>query len=508
MRPSERDPHLAEMWLPFEEGVELSRAGRSERALAKLEEALAAGERLLGPDSVHLYDILEGLHVNYLFVQRYEDAAACGLRALDRAPGVHGTSHPRTGDVMDSTAQALRQVGRHREALTLDQHNMVIQTQTFGRRHPATIRAAVNLTASYLALGERGEARDYLGIAERGAHVTDGVPPRTLARMRDHRRAIEAGVPGPDGRRAFPEFAPEQEPKYRADAEGGDLAAMVRLGGVLERQGREREAERWYRRAAGESVAPALGALGAMLYEAGRKEEAERCLGDAAASGDVHGALDLGILLLNEGRPGEAEPWLRRAHEAGVEPRPAHLLALALERLGRDEEAGRWYRTAADAGHPEASGKVGRRLADAGDTAGAEPYLRRAAEGGRDADVLNLALFLSQAGPLGDRYEAERLLLGVAERDPVRPAGPLGALLLEQGRPRDAEPWLVRAGENGDVNAMMNLYGLATAMNRPEEALRWLRRAAEAGDPQAADVLRRSPAGPRRTRPWWRRSES
>ncbi|MFD5764699.1 tetratricopeptide/SEL1-like repeat protein [Streptomyces sp. NPDC127049] len=508
MRPSERDPHLAEMWLPYEEGVELSRAGRSERALSKLEEALAAGERLLGPDSAHLYDILEGLHVNYLFARRYEEAAACGLRALDRAPAVHGTSHPRTGDVMDSTAQALRQVGRHREALTLDQHNLVIQTQAFGRRHPATIRAAVNITASHLALGERGEARDYLGIAERGAAVTDGVPPHTLARMRAHRRAIEDGVPGPDGRSTFPEFAPEQEPRYRADAEDGDLAAMVRLGGVLERQGRASEAERWYRRAASEGVAPALAALGALLYDTGRKEEAERCLGDAAAAGDVHGAFNLGILLLNEDRPGEAERWLLRAHEAGVGPRPAHMLALALERLGRDEEAGHWYRSAADAGLPEASGKVGRRLADAGDLAGAEPYMRRAAEGGRDTDVLDLALFLGRTGRPGDRHEAERLLRRVAERDPIRPAGVLGALLLEQGRPRDAEPWLVRAGENGDVDAMMNLYGLTTALGRPDEALRWLRRAADAGDPQAADLLRRLPAGPRRSRLWRRRSES
>ncbi|MGW6538496.1 tetratricopeptide repeat protein [Streptomyces sp. NPDC055051] len=508
MRRSERDPHLAEMWLPYEEGVELSRAGRSEEALAKLGEALAAGERLLGPDSVHLYDILEGLHVNHLFVQRYEEAAVCGLRALDRAPGVHGASHPRTGDVMDSTAQALRQVGRNREALTLDQHNMVIQTQAFGRRHPATVRAAVNLTASYLALGERGEARDYLGIAERGAAVTDGVTARTLDRMRAHRRAIEDGVPGPDGRRTFPEFAPDQESRYRADAEDGDLAAMVRLGGVLERLGRSDEAERWYRRAASEGVAPALGSLGALLYDAGREEEAERCLGDAAAAGDVPGTFDLGIVLLNANRPAEAEPLLLRAHEAGMGPRAAHLLALALERLGRDEEAGRWYRSAAAAGLPEASGKVGRRLADAGDIAEAEPYLRRAAEGGRDVDVLDLALFLGRTGRSGDRDEAERLLRRVAERDPVRPAGVLGALLLEQGRPQEAEPWLVRAGENGDADAMMNLYGLTTALGRPDEALRWLRRAAEAGDAQAADLLRRFPAGPRRRRPWRRRSTS
>ncbi|MFF2777542.1 tetratricopeptide repeat protein [Streptomyces sp. NPDC058052] len=508
MRPSQRDPHLAEMWLPFEEGVELSRAGRPDRALPKLEEALAAGERLLGRDSAHLYDILEGLHVNYLFAQRYEEAAECGLRALDRAPAVHGAAHPRTGDVMDSTAQALRRVGRDQDALVLDQHNMVIQTQAFGRGHPATVRAAVNLAGAYLAVGDRAEARDYLGIAERGARVTDGVRPNILDRMRAHRRAIEDGVRGPDGRRAFPEFAPDREPEYRAAAQDGDTAAMVRLGTVLEKQGRRDEAERWYRRAAGEGVAPALGALGALLYETGRADEAERCLADAAAAGDVHAACNLGVLLLNDRRPREAEPWLLRAHEAGMEPRPAHLLALVLERQGRDEEAGRWFRTAADLGHAESSGQVGRRLADSGDTAGAERYLRQAAGAGGLADLLNLGLFLSRTGRPGDRGEAEQLLRRAAEQDPVRPAGLLGALLLEQGRPQEAEPWLVRAAGSGDVDAMLNLSALTGALGRPDEALTWLRRAAEAGDPQAAAQLRRLPAAPRRSRPWRRRGES
>lgn len=345
MRPSERDPHLAQMWLPFEEAVGLP--PQDPRALAKLEEALAAGERLLGEDSPYLYPVLEGLQLHYLARERNQDAVRCGLRMIRIAPS--GAKHPDTGKIMATTAEAYRALGQHEEALHWDLQNMVTQLAALGRHHPDTVDAALNVTAGYLATGDRCEARDYLGIAEREIASGNGTGGQRAQRARAYRRKIESGVRGDDGRRTFPEYAAGQEARYRAAAANGDIAAICHLGTVLEAQGRVKEAEECYRRSAGEGNSSALGQLGSLLCQTGHVREGERCLRTAAEAGDVHARYTLGMLLAT-GNPREAEPLLRLAAEAGLESRTAYTLAQVLERLNRTQEAETWYRTAAAAG--------------------------------------------------------------------------------------------------------------------------------------------------------------
>jgi TPR repeat protein len=449
MRPSERDPHLAEMWLPFEEAVELP--PQDPRALAKLEEALAAGERLLGEDSPYLYPVLEGLQLHYLARERHEDAVRCGLRMIRIAPS--GAKHPDTGKIMANTAEAYRALGQHEEALHWDLQNMVTQMAALGRHHPDTVDAALNVAADYLATGDRSEARDYLGIVEREIASGNGIGGERAERARACRRQIESGGHGVGG--TFPEYAADQEAKYRAAITKGDTAALCHLGTVLEAQGRTKEAEECYRRSAGEGNVPALGQLGFLLWQTGRARDGERCLRAAAEAGEVHARCSLGMLLAAD-KPREAEPLLRLAAEAGLESRAAWTLARVLERLNRSEEAETWYRKAAEAGDTEAMVLLGLLLARRGQTREAERWLRKAADAG----------------------EASAL-------------GPLGSWLLEGGRATEAEPLLLRAAEGGDVVAMMNLGHMYGGQGRMDEVERWVRRAAEAGDPDAVKLVRR-----------------
>lgn len=45
---SEAQPNFAAVWLPYEEGRELARQNRLEEAIPKYEQAMQAGERLVG----------------------------------------------------------------------------------------------------------------------------------------------------------------------------------------------------------------------------------------------------------------------------------------------------------------------------------------------------------------------------------------------------------------------------------------------------------------------------
>ncbi|WP_317443757.1 hypothetical protein [Streptomyces collinus] len=88
-------------------------------------------------------------------------------------------------------------------------------------------------------------------------------------------------------------------------AEGGDAAAMFRLGELEESLGHGPEAEDWFRLAAGAGVAEAAGRLGRLLAARGAAKEAEPFLEAAAEAGDGGAATLLGTLLRER-----AEKWL------------------------------------------------------------------------------------------------------------------------------------------------------------------------------------------------------
>lgn len=174
---------------------------------------------------------------------------------------------------------------------------------------------------------------------------------------------------------------------------------------------------------------------------------------DAYERGDLQAAVD---------------EWLPLARSGDVEAqyRLGALYAGAHGELGDDGEALRWYRAAADQGHPLAQNNLAVMLETgrgaAPDPAGAARWYRAAAEQGRDVAAANLARLYDEG--LGvERSQAE------------------------------AAVWYRRAAEGGHNGAQYRLgtiyaFGLGVPQD-DDEAVRWLKAAARDGHAEAQYAL-------------------
>ncbi len=122
--------------------------------------------------------------------------------------------------------------------------------------------------------------------------------------------------------------------------------------------------------------------------------------------------------------------------------------------------------------------------------------LRAQAEAGVPHAMLALALRL-EAGldPYADdsseaEQEIENLLLGAAEHGLSRALAELGSFLWHvQQADEEALPWLLRAADMGEVDAMSLLGDIYDFLHDRDTAITWYRRAAEHGDERAAENL-------------------
>jgi len=192
MKYSEQDPHLAAMWLPYEEAEELFRQGRLPETIAKCEQALRAGEELLGPDSKHLFLVLSLLAGAYYNANRPADSLALRLRQMVITQAVFGARNPVHGEVQRLTAKAYRALGRPADALPLDEQNLAIQVTTHGRTHPATVQAVVAMIDDYHGLGDRVELKRYLELAERLISTVAGVDDYSVKNITWHRTQLNS----------------------------------------------------------------------------------------------------------------------------------------------------------------------------------------------------------------------------------------------------------------------------------------------------------------------------
>jgi TPR repeat protein len=96
------------------------------------------------------------------------------------------------------------------------------------------------------------------------------------------------------------------------------------LGNLAHRQGREPEAEHWFRKAADAGDSAAMFNLGVLRHEQGNDDEAEQWMRRAADAGDPDAMRHVGILLHGQGKESEAEQWRRKAAEAARGPRAWH----------------------------------------------------------------------------------------------------------------------------------------------------------------------------------------
>ncbi|WP_157545448.1 tetratricopeptide repeat protein [Hamadaea tsunoensis] len=148
------------------------------------------------------------------------------------------------------------------------------------------------------------------------------------------------------------------------------------------------------------------------------------------------------------GLPSQAELSSLLRDAIGGDADAMFALAQALEKGGREGEAGQWLRRAADQGQPGAMNKLG--------------------------VLLNAT---------GDHEAAERLYRQAAEQEHLAATTNLGLLLLRAGNAAEAEAWLTKATQGGEPIAQRELIRLLVSQGRTEDARRWQPSAAEASPP-------------------------
>jgi Flp pilus assembly protein TadD len=237
------------------------------------------------------------------------------------------------------------------------------------------------------------------------------------------RRAVAAGEPGADDLLA------------RAYLDGGDwYAAADHL-----------------RRLVGHGQVRFAGRLGVALAEIGDVDGAETAFRLALDHGELAACNDLAILLSREGRVAEADPLLRRGADAGDPQAAANLVELLFESgdLRAATEAAERY---ADEARPDTLVALADVRAAAGRTDEAEVLYRRAGVLGALRAHSAYGGFLLAAR--GDTVAAERELREAGRHDEPGWEFALGRFLVDDGRPAEARPYLARAAELGDGDAV------------------------------------------------------
>ncbi|GAB2628301.1 hypothetical protein GCM10027168_70060 [Streptomyces capparidis] len=209
-----------------------------------------------------------------------------------------------------------------------------------------------------------------------------------------------------------------------------------------------------------------------------------------------------------------AETAWRTAANAG-HPDAACNLGVLLQETGRVEEAETTWRTAANNGHLVAAYNLGNLLHEAGRVEEAETRWRTAADGEHPVAAYNLGVLLHQTGRLeeaetlyrtatnnefpsaaynlgvllhqtGRLEEAETLYRTATNDEHPVAAYNLGVLLHQTGRLEEAETAWRTATNNEHPGAAYNLGNLLSETGRLEEAETAWRTATNAGHPDAA----------------------
>ncbi|WP_052269963.1 ATP-binding protein [Streptomyces sp. MUSC 125] len=221
---------------------------------------------------------------------------------------------------------------------------------------------------------------------------------------------------------------------YRTAAERGSSNALAHLALLKEQEGAGEEAERMACSAADEGTTFALLELAYRREQTSDRQGAERLAQTACRAGNSGALVLLARLREKTGDTSGAEVLVRQAAAAGDrqvlnefvlrrersgDSEGAESLALAgngqelllLARLwesgGRNREAERLFRRAADSGRTQALGELARLKQQAGDHEAAEDHARAAARAGHVEALADLARMCAREGLLGD---ADRLL--------------------------------------------------------------------------------------------------
>jgi TPR repeat protein len=200
-------------------------------------------------------------------------------------------------------------------------------------------------------------------------------------------------------------------------------------------------------------------------------------------------AFRLARVLIEESQPQEAERWFRSAAETGHPMATYGLAQVIALTANRRSEADEWLELAAERGVAAAAMDLGKRThVGAPSKKQSNDWLARAAELGDARAMLQLAQNLYRE----DRFdEAERWYRKSAKLGLVAAMTALGSFLIRQPKhTSQGLRWLTRAARKGETAAMI-LLGQVLARDEAnrKKAERWLRKASDQQNLQAMFLL-------------------
>ncbi|MFF2774002.1 tetratricopeptide repeat protein [Streptomyces sp. NPDC058052] len=257
-------------------------------------------------------------------------------------------------------------------------------------------------------------------------------------------------------------------------AEGGDAEAMFLLAALHTENGDSSKAASWMRRAA---RAPRGASVDAMIeYGRTHKDEddredwfarAERTLAAAADPDDIGVLTSLCRLHHLRGDTARADEVLERAKElygtgdGAVTPETRYRLASLCDLAGATEDATRWCRSAAEAGHATAMFALGSDLHGEGRVDEAARWWRRAVRAGCARSAFNMSHLAETPGGYGSPV---RWLKEAAKAGNPSAMNNLGILYRHRGDHQRARRWYADAIAAGHQDARHNLDGLHAEM--------------------------------------------
>lgn len=289
--------------------------------------------------------------------------------------------------------------------------------------------------------------------------------------------AEEANRLRSESRTAFFGMLTTLQDELRRRAEAGNSEVMIAMGRQSREEGRDDEAADWYRRAAESGEPEGTWELADLLEQRGQVDEAAARLRADAETGNPETMVRLIRLLHRRGHYEEASPWIRRCVDSGGDVLVLmRIVAASLAERGgegqTDSESG--YRTAAQAGDPEAMWSLAEYLASTDRLGEAIGWFQRSAEEGL-VGVENLARRLEE---LGCPEAAEAPLRKLAARGEIMAMKQLAEFLERADRNDEAESICRTLLEIG-AEATRGLFGNSAGIARLTDFLERTGRAAE-----------------------------
>jgi eukaryotic-like serine/threonine-protein kinase len=414
-----RAPALAAAFLDL--SLQLLEAGNLADAEVMLRAAIDIAQRIFGSDDLEIVPYLEQLALALSSAGRWAEARRLVDRMLRIRTTALGIDHPAVAEGYERLGDLQLAEGKSDDAEASFQRGLGIRRRVLGPDHPSIAVGLERLADIAIADGRFGEAEQYL---DRALALSVDAEPEQRARIlhrfgllhvalgdadraeQSYREAVResrasdgtATLGTADSLDGLAQLAVERGDHKQARAlleeahlvreeqlgpdHPATLRSIMTLGDLARAEGDLEAAKRQYRRIqslVGRSrsrhiaehplAAEAVRRLAELALTEGSWSEAEHHLreslaittrlaeadpGNAALQRDVSTeCARLGDLLATIGDLDEAERWLRRAADAGHHPAQTSL-GMLLQQRGDLDEAERWLRRAADAGIEQA----------------------------------------------------------------------------------------------------------------------------------------------------------